>query len=109
MIGDIGEYSLSIFLYHRLRETEELHIVVLEPVLAFSEMDTIDIFVVLDLVRDPLASIGRDATIGRIADDDHDWLISFYFISPDCFFCDTMDKPNIEYILLYFFTCFCFF
>ena len=109
MIGDIGEYSFIILLDHRLRETEELHIVVLEPVLAFAKVHTIDILIILDLVRDPLASIGRDATIWRIADDDHDRFISFYFISPDCLFCDTMNKSNIEYILLYFFICFCFF
>ena len=109
MIGDIGEYSLVIFLDHRLGKTEELHIVVLEPVLAFTEVHTVDILVVLYLLRDPLAGIGRDATIGRIAYDDHDRFISFYFISPDCLFCDTMNKSNIEYILLYFFICFCFF
>ena len=94
MIGDISEYSFIIFLDHRLRETEELHIVVLEPVLAFAEVHAVDILVVLDLFCDPLASIGRYTTIGRIADDDHDRMISLDPISESSLLSDTLSESE---------------
>ena len=85
MVGDKPQHALSCPFDAPLREANELHVVVIEPLwVSFAERLPIDMEIArrrsfdaaAQQIADPLALVGRVPRIRRVADHDHDRMIA---------------------------------
>ncbi len=78
VVVDVGQHTFAGLLDEVLPEADELHVVVTEPVLAFVEVLTVHVLIVLDQPTDPFAFVGADAAIRRVPQHHHHGRIALH-------------------------------
>lgn len=67
----------------------------------FTEVDSVNIFIILNLLRYPFSDIRRNATIWRISDDDHHRLIPLHFVRLFCLISDGFEESEKRSLIFF--------